>query len=50
MAATSRGHILILYGSQTGTAEDYGQRLSRESRRRHFSVELSSMDEYDKVQ
>lgn len=49
MAAVRDRKLIVLYGSQTGTAQDVAERLSREGRRRHFCVEVFSMDEYDKV-
>ncbi|KAM3910991.1 NADPH-dependent diflavin oxidoreductase 1 [Leptodactylus fuscus] len=39
--------ILILYGSQTGTAEDMAERLGREARRRHFTCRVDSIDSYN---
>ena len=41
--------VLILYGSQTGTAQDVAEKLARESKRRHFNVTVSSLDSYDIV-
>jgi len=38
--------LLILFGSQTGTAQAVAERISRETRRFHFSVILSPMDDY----
>jgi hypothetical protein len=40
--------ITILYGSQTGNAQDVAERLCREAKRRHFSVKISTMDDYDR--
>lgn len=40
--------LLVLYGSQTGTAQDVAERIGREARRRHFRARVSSMDEYDR--
>ncbi|KAG9305831.1 hypothetical protein G9A89_006242 [Geosiphon pyriformis] len=40
--------ILILYGSQTGCAQDLAERIGREARRRHFKTRVSAMDTYDK--
>ncbi|KAJ3415526.1 NADPH-dependent diflavin oxidoreductase 1 [Chytridiales sp. JEL 0842] len=42
--------LLILFGSETGCAEDVAQRIAREARRRHYSVRISTMDEYDRAQ
>lgn len=41
--------LLVLYGSQTGTAQDVAERVGREGRRRHFRTQVTAMDEYDKV-
>ena len=41
--------LLILYGSQTGTAQDVAERIGREGKRRHFRVRVCSMDGYEKV-
>ncbi|KAJ3213485.1 NADPH-dependent diflavin oxidoreductase 1 [Dinochytrium kinnereticum] len=40
--------LLVLYGSETGCAEDVAHRITREARRRHFIVEVTSMDDYDR--
>jgi sulfite reductase alpha subunit-like flavoprotein len=47
--SVSKRQILILYGSQTGCAQDAAERMSRQARRRHFAVRLYSMDAYDRV-
>ncbi|XP_056394205.1 NADPH-dependent diflavin oxidoreductase 1 [Hyla sarda] len=39
--------ILILYGSQTGTAEDMAERLGREARRRVFTCRVDAIDSYN---
>eukprot|EP00111_Clytia_hemisphaerica_P002252 TCONS_00006308-protein len=44
--ATFQKKISILYGSQTGTAEDVAERIGRESRRRHLETTVSSLDDY----
>ena len=41
--------LVVLYGSQTGTAEDVARRVGREARRRHFTTTVTSMDDYDRV-
>ncbi|PKK76336.1 riboflavin synthase domain-like protein [Rhizophagus irregularis] len=46
--SVSKRQMLILYGSQTGCAQDVSERISRQARRRHFAVRLYSMDEYDR--
>jgi len=42
----SRG-LVVLYGSQTGTAQEVAERIGREGERLHFSTEVSSMDSFD---
>ncbi|KAG9460843.1 hypothetical protein GDO78_019203 [Eleutherodactylus coqui] len=39
--------ILVLYGSQTGTAEDMAERLGKEARRRHFTCRVDAIDSYN---
>jgi sulfite reductase alpha subunit-like flavoprotein len=39
--------LTILYGSQTGCAEEVAERIAREAKRRLFTTTLSSMDSYD---
>ena len=41
--------LLILYGSETGCAEDVAERIGRQARRRRFRVRVVAMDDYDKV-
>lgn len=41
--------VVVLYGSQTGTAEDVAACVGREARRLHFEATVSAMDAYDKV-
>ena len=36
-----RPGILVLFGSQTGTAEDVAERVGREARRRHIRARVS---------
>lgn len=44
-----RSSLVILFGSQTGSAEECAERVAREARRQRFeSVTCCSMDEYDK--
>jgi sulfite reductase alpha subunit-like flavoprotein len=42
-------NILILYGSETGCAQDTAERIGRQARRRHFRARVIAMDEYDRV-
>ncbi|XP_078238763.1 NADPH-dependent diflavin oxidoreductase 1 isoform X3 [Pogona vitticeps] len=39
--------ILILFGSQTGTAEDTAERIGREAKRRHFQCKIEALDNYN---
>ncbi|CAM1317777.1 NDOR1 (predicted) [Pycnogonum litorale] len=39
--------VTVLYGSQTGTAQEVAEHVSREAKRRHFRVLTSSLDDYD---
>ena len=39
-------YINVLYGSQTGTAEDMAERIGRESRRRHLATRVVALDDY----
>lgn len=41
--------LLVLYGSETGYAQEVAERVAREGRRRLFSVRVLAMDDYDKV-
>ncbi|KAK8771991.1 hypothetical protein V5799_024763 [Amblyomma americanum] len=38
--------FLVLYGSQTGTAQDVAERIGRQARRYRFSVSVLAMDDY----
>ncbi|KAM4697047.1 NADPH-dependent diflavin oxidoreductase 1 [Rhinophrynus dorsalis] len=38
--------MLVLFGSQTGTAEDMAERIGREARRRHFTCRVEALDDY----
>ena len=41
--------LVVLYGSQTGTAQDVAERIGRDAKRRHFAVKVLAMDSYNKV-
>ena len=41
--------LLILYGSQTGTAQDVAEKIYREAKRRHFSATVIALDSYNIV-
>ncbi|XP_066466654.1 NADPH-dependent diflavin oxidoreductase 1 isoform X1 [Tiliqua scincoides] len=38
--------ILLLFGSQTGTAQDTAERIGREAKRRHFQCRVEALDSY----
>ncbi|XP_071802445.1 NADPH-dependent diflavin oxidoreductase 1-like [Asterias amurensis] len=38
--------VVVLYGSQTGTAQDVAERVGREAKRRHFKTRVLSLDSY----
>lgn len=39
--------LVILYGSQTGTAQDVAEGIWRESKRYHFCGGVKALDDYD---
>lgn len=41
--------LLVLYGSQTGTAQDVSERLGREARRRRLGCRVQALDSYPVV-
>ncbi|XP_004613420.2 NADPH-dependent diflavin oxidoreductase 1 isoform X1 [Sorex araneus] len=41
--------LLVLYGSQTGTAQDVAERLGREARRRRLGCRVQALDSYPVV-
>lgn len=41
--------LLVLYGSQTGTAEDTANRIGREAKRHWFDVRVLALDAYPVV-
>lgn len=44
---SSSRRLTILYGSQTGTAQDMAEKLYRDSKCYHFSGPVQSMDDYN---
>ncbi|KAI9316606.1 hypothetical protein BX666DRAFT_2019230 [Dichotomocladium elegans] len=44
----SNRDLLILFGSETGCAEDVAERIGRQARRRRFRARVLAMDNYDK--
>lgn len=43
----SNGRLVVLFGSQTGNAEDLAERIWRESKRFYFKTSLKCMDDYN---
>lgn len=41
--------ISVLYGSQTGTAQEVAERIGREAKRRYLSASVLALDDYDVV-
>lgn len=41
--------LLVLFGSQTGTAQDVSERLGREARRRRLECRVQALDSYSVV-
>uniref|UniRef100_A0A8C6K2Q6 NADPH-dependent diflavin oxidoreductase 1 n=1 Tax=Melopsittacus undulatus TaxID=13146 RepID=A0A8C6K2Q6_MELUD len=39
--------LLVLFGSQTGTAQDTAERIGREAKRRHLQCTVEALDSYD---
>ncbi|XP_036383266.1 NADPH-dependent diflavin oxidoreductase 1 [Megalops cyprinoides] len=39
--------LLVLYGSQTGTAQDTAERIGRQAKRRWFKVRVEALDSYN---
>ena len=49
VGAVAGRQLLVLYGSQTGTAQDAAERVGREGKRRRFRVRILAMDDYNTV-
>ncbi|XP_059213517.1 NADPH-dependent diflavin oxidoreductase 1 [Centropristis striata] len=43
----SKPTVLLLYGSQTGTAHDTAQRIARQAQRRHLQFQVLPLDHYN---
>lgn len=41
--------LVVLYGSQTGTAQEVAERIGRDAKKRHFSTKVLTMDSYPVV-
>lgn len=48
-SAAGERHFTILYGTQTGNAQDVAERMARQARRRRIATDVCAMDEYDIV-
>ncbi|KAF7725891.1 NADPH-dependent diflavin oxidoreductase 1 [Apophysomyces ossiformis] len=46
----SNRSLLILYGSETGCAQDVAETIGRQARRRHFRTRVFAMDDYNKAE
>ena len=42
-------HLTVLFGSQSGTAEEVAERIKREAKRRHFICKTVALDEFEIV-
>jgi sulfite reductase alpha subunit-like flavoprotein len=49
MEMAQRPGLLILYGSETGTAEDVAELIGREAKRHLFHTRVMAMDTYARV-
>ena len=47
--APSARKMSVLYGSQTGTAQEVAERIGREAKRRFISASVLPLDEYNVV-
>lgn len=41
--------LLLLYGSQTGTAQDTAERIARQAQRKRIGVRVQALDTYNVV-
>ena len=41
--------LSVLYGSQTGTAQEVAERIGREAKRRYLSASVLALDDYNVV-
>ena len=48
-SVNNRRELTILFGSQTGTAEEVAERIGREGKRRHFFCKVCAMDDFELV-
>lgn len=45
----SEPKLLVLYGSQTGTAQDTAQRIGRQAKRKRIQFQVLALDSYNVV-
>ena len=45
----TKRRLVVLYATETGTAEEVAERVAREARNRHFDVVVSAVDAYERV-
>ena len=44
-----RRQVTVLYGSQTGTAQEVAERIGREAKRRYLLARVIALDDYNVV-
>jgi len=49
LAKNNNRKISVLFGSQTGTAQEVAERIGREAKRRYLSVGVLALDDYNVV-
>ncbi|KAI7872090.1 hypothetical protein BDF14DRAFT_1954287 [Spinellus fusiger] len=49
LSIMSSRSLLVLYGSETGCAQDVAETIARQGKRRHFETSVLAMDDYDKM-
>ena len=49
MADEERRQVSVLYGSQTGTAQEVAERIGREAKRRYLLARVIALDDYNVV-
>ena len=49
MADEERRQVTVLYGSQTGTAQEVAERIGREAKRRYLLARVIALDDYNVV-
>lgn len=49
LAKNNNSKISVLFGSQTGTAQEVAERIGREAKRRYLSVGVLALDDYNVV-